>query len=105
MCSHSNSVDDINAVLEDAMSLAHASVLVGNFNSNMFKIPWLLNYLRRTPKQRQELWCWDVFTNSPCNTRKHFVANFVDEAITSGVPFMPESSQAIRECLDSTLEI
>jgi len=100
ICQHARDSRAIQAALDDTMGLAHASVLVGNFKSNFFKLPWILNYLRRTPEQRQEPWCWDVFANRTCHNRHEFVVDFWRKAMQSGVPFLPaiENSELLVQC-------
>jgi len=99
VCHHDNdSTASIKAVLNDTLSLAHASVMVGSFNSNFFRLPWLLNYLRRSPEERAQPWCWDTFTGQPCHDRRKFVARFVRTAREGGERFLPEHDEALASC-------
>mmetsp|Transcript_65226 Transcript_65226/g.167878 ORF Transcript_65226/g.167878 Transcript_65226/m.167878 type:complete len:453 (-) Transcript_65226:167-1525(-) len=66
---HESNEGALTAVLGDIMGLAHASVLVGSFGSQFFQIAWLLNVLRRSPKELSEPWCFDLSTGLSCNTR------------------------------------
>lgn len=102
-CHHNNKQDAIYAVLNDTMALAQASVLVGNFNSNFFRLPWILNYLRRTDEERKEDWCHDVITGKSCSKRHDFVCQFVDFAREQGVPYylLPDKdSHSVKDCSD-----
>lgn len=101
-CYHENNAETVKAVFADTLALAHASVLVGSFNSNFFRVAWMLNYLRRSEKQRNEDWCYDVMTKRPCNWRHQFVCEFVvfaqnSEDVPNGL--LPDSSSlSLRDC-------
>lgn len=102
-CHHDSKDDAVKAVLADTMALAHASVLVGSFSSNFFRLAWLLNYLRRSEWEREEDWCRDVLTGLSCGGDRHaFVVDFVDQ-VRSGnlVPasLLPDpSTNSLRDC-------
>merc|ERR1719203_2069326 len=46
--SHEHNAAIVSAVLDDTMGLGNASVLVGNWKSNFFRVGWLLNVARQT---------------------------------------------------------
>lgn len=100
-CHHDNKDENIKAVLADTLALAQATVLVGNWGSNFFRLGWLLNYLRRTEEERQEDWCVDIMTNTACNGDRHeFVTQFVSLA-RQWVPEMllpAADSASLRDC-------
>lgn len=79
-CHHDSRDIAVRAVIDDTLALAKASVLVGSWNSNFFRLAWLLNWLRRTEEQRKEDWCRDVMTGLACGNRQRFVWQFVERS-------------------------
>jgi len=98
-CHHDNSQDASTAVMSDMLQLASATVLIGNWNSNFFRIAWLLNYLRRSETERMEDWCWDVQSGLSCGDRQSFVTQWVQAAGGWGLPegSLP-SGYAVQGC-------
>jgi len=100
---HDHSREAVVSAMSDLNNLALATVLVGNWNSMFFKLGWLLNYLRRTPEERQEQWCWDVFTDLPCNDRASFVMEFCQTMRARGNPKYdfncPGNLQEMAQCV------
>lgn len=99
--SHHDTQDSaVAAVLADTVALAQASAIVGNWNSMFFKLGWLLNYLRRTPAERQQFWCWDVFSNQDCSSRRDFVVAFCQQVMSHGLQYdvACNNMQEIQDC-------
>lgn len=96
---HDSGNEAADAVMADTLQLAQASVLIGNWNSNFFRIAWMLNYLRRSEAERAEDWCYDVLTGLPCNDRQSFVQEWVEQASRMGLPegALPSAS-AVQSC-------
>lgn len=90
----------VAAVISDTSALAHATVLVGNFKSQFFKLVWMLNWLRRTDEERAEDWCYDVMTGLSCSSRHAFVVQYADSAREKGVPewTLPADIQTLQSC-------
>lgn len=57
----------LEAVLDDLFGLAHASKLVGNYASNIFKLGHALNQRIHGPIGRAP-WCFDMLANDDCDT-------------------------------------
>lgn len=98
-CHHNSEDSAVEAVLADTLALAHASVLVGSFNSNFFKFAWMLNWLRRSYAERTQDWCYDIATGLACNDRHEFVVQFIEQARAGGWGVLPDPSTAsVRDC-------
>lgn len=73
---HDHNLPAIAAALQDTVNLAVADVMLGSYNSNFFRLSWVLNYLRRTQAERQVDWCFDGYTGTACVDRPNFVKAF-----------------------------
>jgi len=72
---HANGTGAISALLKDVAGLARAAVLVGSFNSNFFRLAWLLNTGLHASEHRQA-WCHDLYTGLQCNDLREQVMAF-----------------------------
>lgn len=75
---HDNNEAAIAALLDDVVSLALATVLVGSFSSNFFRIAWFLNLGMHGALQRGN-WCYDLFVGRACDDQKEQVLAYCQE--------------------------
>lgn len=97
-CHHDNSQEASSAVMTDILQLASATVMIGNWNSNFFRIAWMLNYLRRSESERMEDWCYDVLTRLPCGDRHSFVSQWVESASAGSWGVTVPSGNSVQGC-------
>lgn len=100
---HDSKTEAVQAVLDDTMALASADKLIGSWNSKFFRLAWLLNYLRRTAEERQESWCYDIFSGQDCSDRAAFAIDFCRKVLSMGVQydgFCPgDLASQLAECM------
>jgi len=81
--SHDDNTGAVSAVLNDMLGLAQASFLVGNFESNFFRIGWLLNLASRAHTSDEatanQSWCFDLYTGLDCSDGTDFLLKWCDK--------------------------
>jgi len=64
---HDNDDAATAALLDDIAGLARASVLIGSFASNFFRVAWFLNAGLHAGAAPRGPWCYDLFVAAPCD--------------------------------------